>query len=130
MEHTELCLWCDTQVLLKYLNKPSSLKESAMTLIAHKIKRTSWEDKVHLVSNHISFTMENMELRKQCKNRKKKNFSYISQVTNPIGSFNLYSVYSYSKLYGTGTISNRLDVEKRKIQNNHEQATLVEKGAP
>lgn len=43
-----------------------------MTLIAHKIKRTSWEDKVHLVSNHISFTMENMELRKQCKNRKKK----------------------------------------------------------
>lgn len=43
-----------------------------MTLIAHKINRTSWEDKVHLVSNHISFTMENMELRKQCKNRKKK----------------------------------------------------------
>lgn len=78
-----------------------------MTLIAHKINRTSWEDKVHLVSNHISFTMENMELRKQCKNRKKKKkISCISQVTNPIGSFNLYSVYSYSKLYGTGTISN------------------------
>lgn len=103
-----------------------------MTLIAHKINRTSWEDKVHLVSNHISFTMENMELRKQCKNRKKKKKKLVAflklRIQSEVLTFTVYTVIQ--NFMGQEQLAIILDVEKQKIQNNHEQATLVEKSAP